>query len=282
MKLWIVSDLHLELTRGWDLPSADDRPDFDVMVVAGDLVPRMERGVRWLLERVTDRQVIYVAGNHESYGTDIDRTVEKAMMAAEGTNVHVLHDRTISIDEVTFAGATLWTDFAQFGDPRRAMIVAGARMNDYRRIRTKSHARRLSPADVLARHKDSRTFVESELRKPRGDCDKLVVVTHHAPLPDRAFMIAPPEPDEAFSDDTLLDAAYRSDLTTLMSPQPADGDRGALRPADLWIYGHTHESFDRTVGTTRVVSNAKGYGPWGEREPTWENRDFDPNLVIEI
>jgi hypothetical protein len=40
--LWILSDLHLELTRGWDLPSADARPRFDVFVVAGDLIPRME------------------------------------------------------------------------------------------------------------------------------------------------------------------------------------------------------------------------------------------------
>ena len=43
--LWILSDLHLELTRGWDLPSGDARPRFDVLVVAGDLIPRMERGV---------------------------------------------------------------------------------------------------------------------------------------------------------------------------------------------------------------------------------------------
>ena len=88
--LWILSDLHLELTRGWDLPSAGARPRFDVLVVAGDLIPRMERGVRWLLERVPDRPVIYVAGNQKGYGVDVDRTVEKAKQAAEagddGTN----------------------------------------------------------------------------------------------------------------------------------------------------------------------------------------------------
>jgi 3',5'-cyclic AMP phosphodiesterase CpdA len=45
MPLWILSDLHLEFTPGWELPSADARPRFDVLVVAGDLIPRMERGV---------------------------------------------------------------------------------------------------------------------------------------------------------------------------------------------------------------------------------------------
>jgi 3',5'-cyclic AMP phosphodiesterase CpdA len=54
MRLWIMSDLHLELTRGWDLPTGDARPEFDVLVIAGDLVPQMERGVKWLLKR--DRQ----------------------------------------------------------------------------------------------------------------------------------------------------------------------------------------------------------------------------------
>jgi hypothetical protein len=51
MLLWILSVLHLEFTPGWELPSADARPRFDVLVVARDLIPRMERGVVWLLAR---------------------------------------------------------------------------------------------------------------------------------------------------------------------------------------------------------------------------------------
>ena len=93
MLLWVMSDIHLELTRGWDLPAPSERPDFDVLVVAGDLVTKMERGVKWLLDRVPDKPCCYVAGNHEAYGQDIDRTVEKALAAADGTNVHVLQDR---------------------------------------------------------------------------------------------------------------------------------------------------------------------------------------------
>jgi hypothetical protein len=45
MRLWVSSDLHLELSRGWDLSSADMRPDFDVLVVARDLISHTERGV---------------------------------------------------------------------------------------------------------------------------------------------------------------------------------------------------------------------------------------------
>jgi predicted phosphodiesterase len=72
----------------------------------------------------------------------------------------------------------------------------------------------------------------------------------------------------------LTSAAYASDA--------------AVEGADLWVYGHTHETKDFMVGNgvvgngnTRVVSNQKGYGPWAAGE-TWENPDFNPNFVIEI
>jgi predicted phosphodiesterase len=277
VRLWIMSDLHLELTRGWDLPSADTRPRFDVMIVAGDLVPRMERGVAWLLERVTDRPVLYVAGNHEGYGCDIDRTVEKARQVAAGTNVSILQNDTVRIGNVTFAGATLSTDFQLFGDQWRAMRVAGHQMNDFRKIRTARYAERFRPQHALARHMASRAFLEAEIRQPREG--HLVVVTHHAPHPGRSFL---KNQGEELPDEEILTAAYRSDLTSLMWPAPIEGGRNLLRPADLWIYGHTHESEDVTIGYTRVVSNAKGYGPWAPPRPAWDNPRFNPNFVVEI
>lgn len=48
MRLWILSDLHIEPTRGWDLPAEHSRPAYDVLIIAGDLSTRAERGVRWL------------------------------------------------------------------------------------------------------------------------------------------------------------------------------------------------------------------------------------------
>lgn len=278
MLLWILSDLHVELTRGWDLPARDARAQFDVLVVAGDLIPRAERGVRWLLERVQDRPVIYVMGNHEAYGTDIQRTLEKAKDAAAGTNVHVLENETVRIEGVTFAGATLWTDFALNGDAHRAMMIAGDRMNDYKKIRIAAYRRRFLPHHALTRHLKSRAFLKAEMRKPRGD-GKLVVITHHAPVPVPMPVMS--HESRGLYNDHGLDAAYRSDLRSLMSPVP-DDDRGALWPPDLWIYGHTHEYFDAVIFSTRVVSNAKGYGPWPPQQRAWDNPHFDPDLVIEI
>jgi len=281
VRLWIISDIHVELTRGWDLPTGSDRPRFDVLVVAGDLIPRMERGVNWLLERVPDKPVIYVPGNHEAYGTDIDRTIEKALDAAEGTNVFVLQNRRIKLDDVTFAGATGWTDFALFGNPHHAMTVAADHMNDFRKIRVNHYNERFQPLHAMVRHRQSRAFLETELRKSRG-AEKLVIVTHHAPVPARGYRLAPHYPGTQLSNDELLTAAYRSDLTELMWAAPIADGKNALRPADLWIYGHTHETEDVTIGHTRIVSNAKGYGPWLPKHRNWDNPRFDPYFVVEI
>ena len=130
------------------------------------------------------------------------------------------------------------------------------------------------PHHALTRHLKSRMFLKAEMRKSRSD-SKLVVVTHHAPVPEMSH-----EAGELGTDHGLC-PAYPSDLRSFMSPAPDDG-RGALRPPDLWIYGHTHESFDAVIGDTRVVSNAKGYGPWLPQQRAWDNPHFDPYFVIKI
>jgi predicted phosphodiesterase len=251
----------MESTRGWDLPGVGARPDYDVLAVAGDLITRMERGVKWLLERVTDRPVIYVGGNHEAYGVDIDITLAKAREAAAGTNVFVMEDDSVTIDGVTFLGAVGWTDFHLFGDQERAMRVAGDVMNDYRKIRTGGYRYRLRPKDTLARHMATSAFLQRELSKPRTG--PRVVVTHHG------FHA---EAVRRGHEHDLISAAYSSNA--------------GIEGADLWLYGHTHESRDFFSGIsntarTRVVSNSKGYGPWHKGE-AWENSDFNEQLVIEI
>jgi hypothetical protein len=47
-------------------------------------------------------------------------------------------------------------------------------------------------------------------------------------------------------------------------------------PVDVWIHGHTHDSFRYAVNGVRVVCNPRGYY---RREL---NPDFDPGLVIEV
>ena len=202
--------------------------------------------------RVTG-ETLYIPGNHEPYGVDIDRTVEKARTAAAGTNIRVAQNDAVVIGGVRFIASTLWTDFALFGDPELAMRIAADEMTDYRRIRIEHYALRLRPHHTLARHREARAFIEAGLARPFEG--PTVVVTHHAA-----------DPGAVAGDDGAISAAYASDLRAVMEE---------FGPS-LWIYGHTHKSGDRVVGRTRVVANAKGY-PAPDHNP-----DFDPLFTIEI
>ncbi len=82
--------------------------------------------------------VIYVHGNHEGYGHNLDSEIEKIRAASAATaNVRFLNCDECIIGNVRFLGAALWTDFKLFGDDRRyfAMTRAEEVMSDYRRIR---------------------------------------------------------------------------------------------------------------------------------------------------
>ncbi len=59
---------------------------------------------------------------------------------------------------------------------------------------------------------------------------------------------------------------------------------GTCRPVmrGRTICGHTYGSEDRVIGATRVVSNAKGYGPRPPQQRGWGNRSFDANCIVEI
>jgi hypothetical protein len=44
------------------------------------------------------------------------------------------------------------------------------------------------------------------------------------------------------------------------------------RQPALWVYGHTHECDDQTIGRTRIISNQLGYP---DRFGGFECNDFD-------
>jgi hypothetical protein len=59
----------------------------------------------------------------------------------------------------------------------------------------------------------------------------------------------------------------------------ADVERlmGADR-VQLWVHGHTHDSFDYRVAGTRVVCNPRGYA----RDGVNENPHFDPGFTVDL
>jgi Icc-related predicted phosphoesterase len=252
MKMWILSDLHLEFA---DLRQPLAIPDADVCVMAGDLCRAPANGVHWLARHIAHAMpCVYVAGNHEFYKGSIKEGLEDGRSAAAGfPNVHFLENDIVVIDGVRFIGATLWTDYRIEGHLDLAMFHARERMNDYRQIaKQRNPWQRFVPETAYRMHQQSRQFIDAALR---ADPTRTVVVTHHLPH-GRSI---PPR----FQGD-FLNAAYASDLSAVIE---------AGRPA-LWVHGHTHDSCDYMVADTRIVCNPRGYDD--------ENAAFNQAMVVQI
>jgi predicted phosphodiesterase len=244
MKLRIYSDLHLEFAS-FDSPMLD--PSVDLVILAGD-IDKGGKGVKWASETFSC-PIVYVCGNHELYGGHIDRTVQKMREAASG-HVHVLENDTLVLDGFRILGTTAWTDFSATGDQVAAANMAWQWMNDFNYIRVGEGYRRLRPDDLIARNRIAKAWLTEELGKQFGG--KTIVVTHHSPSPAVV----------GSKHEGHLNAAYMNDWPEL------------IQQADLWIFGHTHESVDANLGGCRIVSNPRGYPK--------ESTGFDPFFEVEI
>src|SRR5262245_7005031 len=149
MRVHILSDLHVEFA-----PFQPKNVDADVTVLAGD-VHTGKNGITWIHKTFPDRAVIYVLGNHEFYGQKIPKLIDDIKEIAQGTNVRVLENQSVEIDNVVFLGATLWTDFRLNGDSVLAEVTAQTGMTDFRRIRVTPSYRRFCPADARRLHTQS-------------------------------------------------------------------------------------------------------------------------------
>lgn len=229
------SDLHLEFGKGFHPPVVTDA---DVMILAGDVITFRNFEPLGQMLKGWRKPVIFIAGNHEHY---TQRAMEKgeaefaAWLAANHPNVTFLRDEAITIDGVHFFGGTMWTDFNGADD--KAMMHAANGMNDFRHVMTPER-RLLKPIDTLAYHTSFvmalERWFEEELPGSR------VVISHHAPVVN---------PNTRYGNSPLMPAFNSLDMLPIIEK---------YHPA-LWVYGHTHECDDQMVGSTRIISNQRGY-----------------------
>lgn len=277
MKLLILSDLHLEFAA-MDLAPGD----FDAVVLAGDIQAPGRKGVCWAAAEpaFAGKPVVYVPGNHEYYGQVMAKELVAMRESAEGTGVRVLDRDVVTLEDsagpVRVLGLTLWTDFklpvlGAEGQWRSAASAAMAEashgLNDFSVIKVlrsppETGTRRLRPLDTAQLHHVGRQWLLARLAEPWPG--RTVVVTHHAPHPGSVA---------ACFERSWLTPAFVSQLP-----------EACFTGVDLWVHGHTHDSFDYVVnrpdgGTCRVVCNPRGYVRW---DGALENRRFVPGWVLEV
>lgn len=251
MNLYAISDLHLEFSN-WQPPEAVQA---DVIILAGDIWKK-DHGIHWARSTWPDRPIIYVAGNHEYYGSVRESVESRLEAASRETGVHYLQNKEVQIEGVRFLGCTLWTDFRLFGNENRVLVMRECvqLINDFRVIR--EGGKPFSPVDAERLFHQSYKWLNEKLDEPFTG--KTIVVTHHLPS---AQLVAP---------------EYENDVGSAAFASRADE---LLGRSALWIAGHTHTSFDLDIKGTRVVVNPRGYTTYSR--PV-ENYDFNPSLILEV
>jgi Icc-related predicted phosphoesterase len=276
MKINLVSDMHINF-QDIQLPGGD------VLIMAGDIIEAghlrladnakkntfiADRYRRFFAEEMPKyKDVIYIMGNHEHYNNSYDDTADRIRRELPD-NVHFLEQESVQIDDVHFFGATFWTDMNK-GNPTTMNVLKNG-MSDFKVIKF-GHGIRMdslagdsywtnqfNPAYAASVFKDTVDKLRVFLDEHKDD--KVVVVSHHAPT---ALSI-----DPMFKDDHHMNGGYYSDLSELILDHPQ---------IKTWVHGHMHNVSDYMIGSTRVVTNPRGYAGYETIADT-----FDPGFSFEV
>ena len=249
MKIRLLSDLHLEGYQYYYEYAGED-----IVVLAGDIHTQYRH--RFILDQIpANVKVLFVAGNHEYYGSTFEGVNDFFYeLQAEYTNFYWLHNESIVIDGVNFFGGTMFTDWELYGDTWTAKQFGKNGVADFHwisKIGRDGLKRMWNPEDHLQEFLAFRDRLVQWLEKP---AEKRVVISHFVPHPEGS--------DEKYKG-SALNPYFLCDMTKYMEN------------VNLWLYGHTHSSKDMMVGNCRLVCNPRGYGE--ENANGWIK-----DLVLEI
>lgn len=269
MKIAYCSDVHLEF-GSIELKNSEGA---DVLILAGDiclankitnypddildLMHSQNGKIHRFFENCSEefKHVIYILGNHENYQYEIKKskqTLKKHLGYIK--NLHILERETFIFNDVTFLGATLWTDMNNH-DANTIERVSYA-MNDFRIIYNSDAANDVNNESTLSTNWDlppkwtpldaivefDKTVQWIDRVREELDIKKLVVITHHAP----SFKSIHPN----YIDQTLINGAYSSNLEQFIIDRP---------DILVWISGHIHHPQDYMIGETKILANPRGY-----------------------
>ena len=289
MRIAVTSDIHLEFGH-WEPVNPENA---DVLILSGDILVAKEVGealgdpnriidgkghkfIDFLVScKQNYREVVYIMGNHEHYHGDFAKSSEILSKVCKDIGIHFLDKGHVKIDDVTFIGGTLWTDMNK-EDPHTLYAIKNY-MNDYRIIQNSNEVvnykkyedkdkpvgmtdeewlalpytdrvivkfatrpAKFAPEDSVKDHKLMLSFIDKIISE--NPTDKYVVVGHHAP----SKLSTKPQ----YEDDVMVNGAYSSDLSEFILNHPQ---------IKVWTHGHTHNTFDYMVGSTRIVCNPRGY-----------------------
>ena len=240
MRIRILSDLHFEFMRDGGKNFVDSLPTegVDLLVLAGDIsnAAGLTHGLSLLAERFTC-EIVVVNGNHEFYGSDRAGVVSDMYEVTQKyKHLHWLDNEILEVDGHRILGTPLWF--------KEAPLAPAHLMNDFSQIGGFNRW-------VYQENSKALNFLNWELQE--GD----IVVTHYLPS------------------QKSVSKWYQGDPTNAFFVCDVEGLIHARQPA-IWIHGHTHDSKDYVIESTRVMCNPFGYAGHAT------NREFNPSFTVEV
>ena len=241
MNICLYSDLHWEFGQ----PRIAIPEEADVVILAGDIDTGLLIHLQILLKENPEKIFIYVPGNHDFYKKDY--SVQRQYINSLSNyfeNLQILDDSDCQINDVSFYGSTLWTDFTALGPISEAWCkrnISGM-IGDFWCI--SDGEGKMSPAKMAELNQNARKSLYNWLQATKG---KKVVVTHFPPLTCCKH---------GQIDENGLSAYFTNNLTYMFYNEDSP---------DYWLYGHNHWSDKIKVGKTTLLSNQHGYP--GEGDP---------------
>jgi hypothetical protein len=307
MKIALASDLHLEFGP----ITLNNDGGADVLVLAGDIcvaahftaqkpdyVRRLAAEYRQFFDHVTKQfpHVVYILGNHESYGPngDIAKTYRILKEHLDYPNLHILEKETWSHMGHTFIGGTLWTDMDH--ENGVAMSYAQSAMSDFREVLNSNRmvvrnvplyqknplwtedgrngGQYVKNADgslintgYKSREEPARWTPEDSVTDHRRMLDYIDIVTRE---PGSYIVVGHHVPSELGVADVykgnLLNAAFRSRLDAFIESRPQ---------IKMWFFGHTHFDFNFWIGETHLACNPRGYVGHEDRTQWFQLKYFE-------
>lgn len=222
MKILPISDIHLECFNTNYKPFFNSLSPADVLILAGDIAPVRQPWFEDIVKYCCDLypKVIHTLGNHEYWGSSAEEVDHKLNFLQENyTNYHVLDKNTITIDNITFAGATTW--FPDTPDTRLFQMY----MNDFK------HIKEFVPW-VYEENEKSIEFWET--------VEADIWISHHIPV-------------------SSVSNRYKGNKMNCYFVDPALDGLIAYKQPNFFICGHSHDSCDYYINRTRIIRNPYGY-----------------------
>lgn len=256
MKIYYASDIHSEYLKHVHIPKLNEKPD--VIVLAGDIgvADQAPDYVAAIADAFPAADIIWVAGNHEFYGVNIDAQLyDYRLFAQDHPRIHFLENDKLVLQGITFLGCTLWTDFSALGASAQTQCMDNnQRLADFFYIHTRTG--KFTAEESCTRFNESYQWLDTELAT--CDMETTVVVTHFPPCREARH--------GEIEEDFLAAYFQANALDLIKDHQPK-----------YWIYGHNHWSDRFSIGATQLLSNQLGYA----KELSVRQR-FDPQAFIEF